>query len=67
MNEMKLNQQSLIPVKLLKNLSIYWDEENREVVFERDKIFFTLKKGEFYPAQRAFTRIQQRGFYRRKK
>jgi hypothetical protein len=54
----------MILVKQLKNLTEYWDEDNKEFIFERDKVQFVLKKGELFPTQRAFTRVEQKGFYK---
>lgn len=54
----------LVLVKELKNIKEYWDEENKEFIFQRGNIQFALTKGEFFPTQRAFTRVEQRGFYK---
>jgi hypothetical protein len=55
----------MILVKKLKTISEYWDEENREFIFERDGFQFALKKNEFFPTQRAFTRVQQTLYHKR--
>jgi len=62
---MKAVTQNLIKVKQTKSLRMYYDFENRELLFEKDKVFFTLKKNEIFPALRGIISTIQR-FYRRK-
>ena len=49
-------------IKELKNLVIYWDQDNKELLFERvgnEGIYFAIKKNELYPVQRTLIRIFQ--------
>jgi hypothetical protein len=64
---MIINHFELKEIKKLKNLTILWDEVNKQLVFEREKFWFVLHKNELFPTQRALTRVEQRGFYRKKK
>ena len=61
-------EKTLKRIKQLKNLTIHWDEDNRELVFERDKILFTIFPNEIFPLQRTLTRIFQsfRGWKKKK-
>lgn len=58
--------KNLIQIKKTKNLLMWWDSSNEEVVFEKDRIFFSLKKSEIFPAKRGLESGVQR-FWRRKK
>lgn len=44
---------------------MYYDVNNDEVLFEKDKVLFALKKNEIFPALRGLVSGIQR-FYRRK-
>jgi hypothetical protein len=66
MNEVKMETktQNLIQVKQTKSLRMYYDLENKELLFEKDNVFFTLKKNEVFPVLRGIISCVQR-FYRR--
>ena len=65
MGEVKTKQQELVQVKSLKNLSMYYDPANHELLFYKDNVYFTLAKSEIFPALRGIVSAIQR-FYRRK-
>jgi len=62
---MQTKTQNLIQVKQTKSLRMYYDLENKELLFEKDGVFFTLKKNEIFPALRGIISTVQR-FYRKK-
>jgi len=66
MNEeyMEIKTQNFIQVKQTKNLRMYYDPENKELLFEKDNVFFTLKRNEIFPALRGIVSSIQR-FYRK--
>jgi hypothetical protein len=62
---MEIKHQELIQVKSTKNLKMYYDIINHELLFEKDNVFFSLSKNEIYPALRGMVSALQR-FYRKK-
>jgi hypothetical protein len=62
--EMRKVVQNLIPVKQTNSLRMYYDLENEELLFEKDGVFFTLKKNEIFPASQGIKSTIQR-FYRK--
>jgi len=51
----------------LKHIAWIYDEENRELIIEKDKVQFAVPKRYLFSLARFLIRISQRGFYRRKK
>ena len=62
---MEIKNATLIQIKNLVHLKMYYDVNNDEVIFEKDKVLFALKKNEIFPALRGLVSGIQR-FYRRK-
>jgi hypothetical protein len=61
---MNIQNQALIQIKKIKSLAIYFDMKSRELLIEKDKVFFTLKRNEIFPVLRGIIGAVQR-FYRR--
>ena len=61
---MKIVETNLISIKTLKGLRMYYDVDNKEVLIEKDGIFFSIKKNEIFPVVRGMVSAIQR-FYRK--
>lgn len=55
----------MIPIKKLKHLTMFYDLEHRQVLIEKDKIYFTIENNELYPIKRGLESAAQR-FWRKK-
>jgi hypothetical protein len=55
----------MIPIKTLKHFSMSYDPDNKQVLIEKDKIFFTIEKNEIFPVLRGLVSAVQR-FHRKK-
>ena len=51
----------------LKNITWEFDEENKELLIEKDGVYFAIPKRYLFSLNRFLVRIFQRGFFRKKK
>ena len=51
----------------LKDIAWIYDETNKELVIEKDKVQFAIPKRYIFSLMRFLIRISQRGFYRKHK
>ena len=65
MTAFNITDEIIVKVKKTKTLKMYYDTENKEILFEKDGIYFSLKRNEIFPALRGIISAIQR-FYRRK-
>ena len=56
----------MIPIKTLKHFTMVYDPISKQVLIEKDKIYFAIEKNEIFPVIRGLISATQR-FYRRKK
>lgn len=49
----------------LKNITWKFDEENKELLIERDNVVFAIPKRYLFSLNRFLVRIFQRGFFRK--
>jgi len=56
----------MIPIKTLKHFTMLFDPDSKQVLIEKDKIYFAIEKNEIFPVIRGLISATQR-FYRRKK
>lgn len=61
---MIIKNRELITIKVLKNLVMYYDTTNHEIVLGKDGETFTIAKSEIFPVLRGIVSATQR-FYRR--
>ena len=50
----------------LKGIAFTWDEDNKDLLITKDKIFFAIPKRYLGSLQIFINRVYRRGFYRRK-
>jgi len=51
----------------LKHIAFKFDEENRELLIERDGVYLAIPRRNLYSLRSFIARIYNKGFYRRKK
>jgi hypothetical protein len=61
---MNIQAQELIQIKRLKKFTMYFDVVNKQVLIEKDKVFFTIEKNEIFPVLRGIVSSTQR-FWRK--
>lgn len=61
---MNVQEQILIPIKKLKHFSMYYDFTNQQILIEKEKVYFTIERGEIFPVLRGLISATQR-FYRK--
>jgi hypothetical protein len=61
---MNIQAQELIQIKRLKKFTMYFDVVNKQVLIEKDKVFFTIEKNEIFPVLRGLVSAIQR-FHRK--
>lgn len=51
----------------LKGISFWFDEDSKELIIGRDKVYFAVPKKYLFSLSRFLIRISQKGFYRKLK
>ena len=60
-----MDSQVLVPIKELKHFSMFYDLNNKQVLIEKDRVFFTIEKNEIFPVMRGLISATQK-YWRRK-
>ena len=55
----------MIPIKTLKHFTMFYDPDSKQVLIEKDKVYFAIEKNEVFPILRGLVSAVQR-FHRKK-